>query len=176
MGDWPITRLGFGAAAWKAAPRDTFIGWSQPQREQHLHLVVNNARFLIVPWVRSRNLASTLLALTCRRLPHDWEHRYGHCPVLAETFVQPPASAVLATKSQIGSTSARLRAAANLTAIAPPNFHARPSGSIPSPTTIVTTSAAESTHRIVAAFGRLAGPPNMYNQTRMASPILAERA
>ena len=85
-----LALFGFGAAAWKAAPRDAFIGWSQPQREERLHLIVNNARFLILPWVRSRNLASTLLAMTCRRLPHDWEHRYGHRPVLAETFVETP--------------------------------------------------------------------------------------
>ena len=50
--------LGFGASAWKAAPRDRFIGWSVAQREARLHLVVNNARFLILPWVQVRNLAS----------------------------------------------------------------------------------------------------------------------
>ena len=48
--------LGFGAAAWKVAPRDLYIGWAPEQRAQNLHLVVNNARFLILPWVHSRNL------------------------------------------------------------------------------------------------------------------------
>ena len=54
--------VGFGASAWKAAPRDRFIGWSVAQREARLQLVVNNARFLILPWVQVRNLASTVLA------------------------------------------------------------------------------------------------------------------
>ena len=45
-----LALLGFGAAAWAVAPRDQFIGWSAEQRVQHLHQVVNNARFLILPW------------------------------------------------------------------------------------------------------------------------------
>ncbi len=80
--------LGFGASAWKVAPRDQFIGWSAAQREARLPLVVNNARFLILPWVQVRNLASWVLAHTCRRLPHDWQTRYGYRPLLLETFVQ----------------------------------------------------------------------------------------
>lgn len=85
-----LALLGFGAAAWKTAPRDRFIGWNTEQRERHLHLVVNNARFLILPWIRSRNLASRLLAMATRRLPDDWHERYGYRPVLAETFVETP--------------------------------------------------------------------------------------
>ncbi len=80
--------LGFGAAAWKTAPRDDFIGWTARQREARLHLVVNNARFLIFPWVRSRHLASKLLGLAARRLPGDWDARYGYRPLLLETFVE----------------------------------------------------------------------------------------
>jgi hypothetical protein len=82
--------LGFGAAAWKTAPRDRFIGWSPAQRTQRLHLVVNNARFLLLPWVASKHLASKLLGLAARRLPHDWSARYGYRPVLLETFVEKP--------------------------------------------------------------------------------------
>ena len=85
-----LALLGFGAAAWKAAPRDDFIGWTPPQRKQRLHLVVNNARFLILPWVTSRNLASTLLAKVARQLPADWDRHYGHRPVILETFVEIP--------------------------------------------------------------------------------------
>lgn len=85
-----LALLGFGAAAWKVAPRDDFIGWTPEQRKARLHLVVNNARFLILPWINSRNLASTLLARAARRLPDDWQHRYGHRPVLLETFVEIP--------------------------------------------------------------------------------------
>lgn len=82
-----VAALGFGAAAWKVAPRDRFIGWSHDQRVRRLHLVVNNARFLILPWVRSKNLASKLLALAAKRLPEDWQTLYAYRPVLLETFV-----------------------------------------------------------------------------------------
>lgn len=83
-----LAALGFGAAAWKVAPRDHFIGWSPEQRAQNLHLVVNNARFLILPWVTSKNLASKILALAAKQLPNDWHARYQYTPVLLETFVE----------------------------------------------------------------------------------------
>jgi len=83
-----LALLGFGAAAWKTAPRDLFIGWTPQQRQRNLHLVVNNARFLIPPWVNSRHLASKVLALAARRLPEDWNARYNYRPVLLETFVE----------------------------------------------------------------------------------------
>ena len=79
--------MGFGSAAWKVAPRDTFIGWSSELRERHLHLVVNQTRFLILPWVRCQNLATKTLAMVAKRLPDDWVARYGYRPVLMETFV-----------------------------------------------------------------------------------------
>lgn len=83
-----LALLGFGAAAWKAAPRDTFIGWTAAQRTGRLHLVVNNARFLILPRVASRNLASRLLSMAASRIAADWSARYGYEPVLLETFVE----------------------------------------------------------------------------------------
>ena len=83
-----LALLGFGAAAWKTAPRDRYIGWTHQQREKNLHLVVNNARFLILPWIHSQNLASRILAGIARRAPQDWERQYGVSPVLLETFVQ----------------------------------------------------------------------------------------
>lgn len=87
-GDRLVALLGFGAAAWQCAPRDHFIGWTHEQRQQNLHLIVNNARFLILPWVRSENLASKILGLTARQLPQDWQYRYGIRPLLLETFVE----------------------------------------------------------------------------------------
>jgi len=87
-GDSLLAALGFGAAAWKVAPRDRFIGWTTRQREARLHLVVNNARFLILPWAHVPNLASHILARAARQLPADWRMRYGHAPVLLETFVE----------------------------------------------------------------------------------------
>jgi hypothetical protein len=82
-----LAALGFGSAAWKIAPRDQFIGWSQEERSRHLHLLVNNARFLVLPWVKSRNLASRILSGVAKKLPLDWEARYGYRPVMLETFV-----------------------------------------------------------------------------------------
>ncbi|MHC4867395.1 MAG: Druantia anti-phage system protein DruA [Planctomycetota bacterium] len=83
-----LAALGFGAAAWKVAPRDRFIGWTTDQRRANLHRVTNNARFLILPWVTAANLASRILAASARRLPRDWENRYGYQPCLLETFVE----------------------------------------------------------------------------------------
>lgn len=80
--------LGFGASAWLVAGRDRFIGWSDASRRARLHLVVNNNRFLIPPWVQTRNLASRLLSLVSRRIAADWFSRYGYSPVLLETFVE----------------------------------------------------------------------------------------
>ncbi len=85
-----IALLSFGASAWKIKPRDEFIGWTTEQRRRNLHLVVNNARFLILPWITCRNLASRSLALISRRLSSDWHARYGYRPVLLETFVEKP--------------------------------------------------------------------------------------
>jgi len=80
--------LSFGASAWKVAPRDRWIGWTHEQRKARLHLVVNNARFLILPWVHSRNLASWILGRCARRIASDFEARYHYRPVLLETFVE----------------------------------------------------------------------------------------
>lgn len=80
--------IGFGACAWKVASRDNFIGWEPSIRERNLHLVINNARFLILPWIDSRNLASKILGLCARRIPDDFLNSYGYAPVLLETFVE----------------------------------------------------------------------------------------
>ena len=87
-GEQIVALTGFGAAAWQTAPRDQFIGWNHDQRRQNLHLIVNNARFLILPWIQSKNLASKILSLTIRCLPNDWKKKYNIRPVLMETFVQ----------------------------------------------------------------------------------------
>ncbi|MGH8336006.1 MAG: Druantia anti-phage system protein DruA, partial [Gammaproteobacteria bacterium] len=85
-----IALLSFGASAWKTQPRDEFIGWTREQRERNLHLIINNARFLILPWIRYPNLASRVLGLISRRLSDDWHARYAYRPVLLETFVERP--------------------------------------------------------------------------------------
>ena len=87
-GSYLLAALGFSAAAWKVAPRDQFIGWDDEQRRRNLHRIVNNSRFLILPWVKVRNLASCILAAAAKRLGDDWKERYGYEPVLLETFVE----------------------------------------------------------------------------------------
>jgi hypothetical protein len=83
-----LALLGFSAAAWKTAPRDDYIGWDSEMRKKNLHLIVNNARFLILPWVRSKNLASRILSMAAKRIAADWHERYQYEPVLLETFVE----------------------------------------------------------------------------------------
>lgn len=89
-GNRVVALLGFAAAAWKTAPRDLFIGWTNKQREQRLHLVINNARFLILPWVQCHNLASRLLGMATKKIADDWQKNYAYRPVLVETFVEIP--------------------------------------------------------------------------------------
>jgi len=89
-GERQVALLSFGASAWKLAARERFIGWPDEARQRNLHLVVNNARFLILPWIQSKGLASKILSLIQRQLPNDWQARYGYRPVLMETFVETP--------------------------------------------------------------------------------------
>ncbi len=81
--------LGWTSAAWRIAVRDRWIGWTDAQRRQALPYLVNNSRFLILPWVHVTDLASHILARCARRLPVDWEARYGVRPLLLETLVDP---------------------------------------------------------------------------------------
>jgi hypothetical protein len=103
----------FGAAAWKVAVRDTFIGWSGEQRQRHLGAMANQQRFLILPWVRVPQLAAHLLALATRRLSADWQARYGHPIWLVETFVEWGRFAGTAYKAagwlELGQTTGRTR-------------------------------------------------------------------
>ena len=87
-GGQPLACALFGAAAWQCAARDRFIGWTAAQRQRGLPGVVNQARFLILPWVRVPHLASHLLAQLTGRLSADWSRKYGHPVFLVETFVE----------------------------------------------------------------------------------------
>ena len=84
----PLACVLFGAAAWQCADRDAYIGWDAAMRSQGLHLIANNSRFLIAPWVGVPSLASHLLSRIARRLSRDWQCKYGHPIYLLETFVQ----------------------------------------------------------------------------------------
>jgi hypothetical protein len=77
----------FSSPAWRMAARDRWIGWDDRTRGNQLLRVVNQSRFLILPWVQVKNLASTILARTARLLVGDWQAAYGVAPVLLETLV-----------------------------------------------------------------------------------------
>jgi hypothetical protein len=85
--------IGFGAAAWTVAARDRWIGWMPAQRQAHLGRVLNNARFLILPWVQVKHLASKVLSVAARQVAVDFPARYGERVVLLETFVETPRKA-----------------------------------------------------------------------------------
>ena len=85
--DRELACLLWTSPAWKMQARDAWIGWSDEGRQRNLQGIVNNGRFLILPWVRVLGLASKILALSARQLPHDWQTRYGHRPLLLETLV-----------------------------------------------------------------------------------------
>lgn len=79
--------LQFSSPAWRMAPRDHWIGWNDEQRRENLQKIINNSRFLIFPWVRVKNLASSVLSLAAKTVPADWLVCYGCRPVLMETLV-----------------------------------------------------------------------------------------
>jgi len=110
-GDQRVALLSFGASAWKLADRDQLIGWTPEQRERNLHLIINNTRFLIVPWVQVKGLDSKILARAARQVLADWQERYGYRPVLLETFVEHPRHAGTCYKAAnwqcIGKTTGR---------------------------------------------------------------------
>jgi Domain of unknown function (DUF4338) len=85
----PIACLAWGSAPRHLAPRDRFIGWSAATRRRHLHLIAYNSRYLVLPWVRVRYLASHLLSRMAAILPRDWARIYGHPVYYLETFVDP---------------------------------------------------------------------------------------
>jgi hypothetical protein len=80
----------FSAASWALMPRDVWIGWTAEEKKTRLHLIVNNSRFLILPGVHVKNLASRALSQAARQLQGDWLRDYCYAPVLLETFVEPP--------------------------------------------------------------------------------------
>ena len=85
--DRELACLLWTSPAWKMQARDAWIGWSDQQRQRNLQSIVNHGRFLILPWVRVKGLASKILAMSARQMPHDWQTRYGLRPLLLETLV-----------------------------------------------------------------------------------------
>lgn len=79
--------LQYSSAAWRLRVRDQWIGWTESARQRNLPAVIQQSRFLLLPWIRVRHLASHVLALSARRLVHDWRLCYGRRPLLLETMV-----------------------------------------------------------------------------------------
>ncbi len=87
IGDSWVALLAWGVAAMKNRHREAWIGWDEALKWRRLHLVANNMRFLVLPGTHIKNLASKVLSANLRRLSSDWQQRYGHAILLAETFV-----------------------------------------------------------------------------------------
>jgi len=109
----PVAALLFGAAAWKCAARDGWIGWSGQQRQERLARIANNSRFLVVPWVRVPSLASYALGLAAARVSADWQRKYGQGIELLETFVDGTRFGGICYRAagwlHVGSTTGRTR-------------------------------------------------------------------
>jgi hypothetical protein len=79
--------LQYSSPAWRIKARDEWIGWSDDVRRINLQRIVNQSRFLILPWVQVQNLGSHVLAKSVRQLPELWRRQFGVSPLLAETLV-----------------------------------------------------------------------------------------
>ena len=77
----------FSSPAWRMAARDHWIGWEEATRRSNLQKIVNQSRFLILPWIEIRNLASHVLSQLTGRVSKDWPQHYGLRPLLLETLV-----------------------------------------------------------------------------------------
>ena len=104
--------LAVSAPAWRLSARDAWLGWNDEKRGEHLSGIVCNSRFLIVPGVVVKNLASHVLGLLSRRLVADWRRRYGTVPWLMETCVEATRSGTVyraANWIEVGLTAGRGR-------------------------------------------------------------------
>lgn len=86
-GDRIIAAISYNRPVQRVAAREEYIGWDDEERQKNLHYVVSNNRFLILPWVHIRYLASHLLSVSLKLVQQDWETSFGVRPMLAETFV-----------------------------------------------------------------------------------------
>jgi len=84
----PVACLGWGSAAWSLGPRDRYIGWDRATKDRNLHFIANNIRFLILPGIKIKYLASHLLSKNIKVIRGDWARKYGHRLYLLETFVE----------------------------------------------------------------------------------------
>ena len=83
----PVGCFSFSAASRHVASRDRFIGWDAEHRKKNIHLIAYNTRFVLLPWVAVRHLASHLLSRVAKQVAVDWQHTYNHPIYYLETFV-----------------------------------------------------------------------------------------
>ena len=108
----PLACLLFGSAAWKVENRDKFIGWDTQTRKRNLYLITNNHRFLVLPWVSVKCLASHILGKIAKRINDDWISKYNHPILMLETFVEQRFAGICYKASNwipVGSTKGRTR-------------------------------------------------------------------
>jgi len=87
-GDTALACIGWGSAAWAVNSREKFIGWTKSVKDQRLHFIANNTRYLVLPWVTVKCLASKVMALNIKRISSDWVNIYQYPLYMLETFVE----------------------------------------------------------------------------------------
>ena len=87
-GDKPVACIGWGSAAWAVQSREKFMGWSKSIKNKNLHFIANNTRYLILPWVTVKCLASKIMAINIKRISSDWLKVYNYPLYMLETFVE----------------------------------------------------------------------------------------
>ena len=109
----PVSCLLFGSAAWQCAARDEFIGWSGAERQRALQQITDNTRFMVMPWVEVRHLASHVLSRVMGQVQADWQRKYARALHLVETFVDTSrfagSSYQAANWIEVGQTTGRTR-------------------------------------------------------------------
>ena len=87
-GNTPVACIGWGSAAWAVQSREEFVGWTKSVKNKNLHFVINNTRFLVLPFVTVKCLASKVMAMNIRRICSDWLKVYNYPLYMLETFIE----------------------------------------------------------------------------------------
>ncbi|MDR3203342.1 MAG: DUF4338 domain-containing protein [Deltaproteobacteria bacterium] len=87
LGNRLVAAIGYCAGSYKLGPRDKYVGWDEETKGKYLPHLLNNNRFLILPWIKIKNLASHILSSSLKKARQDWKEQYGKEPYFVETFV-----------------------------------------------------------------------------------------
>ena len=82
-----VAALQISSPAWRLAARDRWIGWDEPTRVRNLQRVVNNSRFLVLPWGTGAEPGQSAAGAAGQALAVDWQARFATEPLLLETLV-----------------------------------------------------------------------------------------